>query len=229
MAISSKGAIGAEILEISNGASSALSSGTTVRIRANIGTGKLEVSEFGGAYAAIGGSVNLPADETVYSFARNLYAGGLNASMGSSASFTQGVAIAPVQERIITGVRFWSNLVSPVDFKVSIWDTDTGARVADGTATVPAGDAFYEVSFSTPYTFTAADLGTEFRITLYHVSGTAYPRATSNNYFVPAIPFSAGVYIQDAYSYFNSGDAYPSLVTGSEYYMLEPVLGKVTA
>lgn len=54
MAISSKGSIGAEILELSNGAGAALSSASTVRLRANATTGKAEVSAFGGAYSTIG-------------------------------------------------------------------------------------------------------------------------------------------------------------------------------
>ena len=229
MAISIKGSSGSEVIELEDGQSAGLSSASTVRMRANATTGNIEFSAFGGAYASPGGSVDLPADGTTYSFARNLYAGGTNASMGSAASFTQGVAIAPVQERTITGVRFWCNLSSSVDFKASLWNTNTGARLADGTAAVPTGDGFYEVLFSTPYSFVSSDLGREFRVTLYHVSGTAYPRATSNNYYVPAIPFVAGVYVQDAYSYFASGDAFPSSVAGSEYYMIEPVFQKVTA
>ena len=55
MPISSKGAVGAEVIELSDAPTSALSSATTVKVRANSVTGQAEVSAFGGAYAAIGG------------------------------------------------------------------------------------------------------------------------------------------------------------------------------
>lgn len=54
MAISSKGAIGAELLELADGQGAAVASASTVRIRANAATGKAEVSAFGGSYAAMG-------------------------------------------------------------------------------------------------------------------------------------------------------------------------------
>jgi len=55
VAISSKGAIGAELLELADGQGAAVASASTVRIRANAATGKAEVSAFGGSYAAMGG------------------------------------------------------------------------------------------------------------------------------------------------------------------------------
>jgi hypothetical protein len=228
MAISNKGAIGAEVLELSNSASAAVSSASTVRVRANIGTGKLEVSEFGGAYAAIGGSVELPPDEITYSFVNNLHGSG-STSMGSSASFTQAVSIAPLRELTMTGLRFWCNFPSPTDMKASLWESTGGSRVADGTATIAAADGFYVVSFSTPYTITSSDVGSEFRLSLYHVSGTSYPRATTAGGFMPTIPFVANTYIQSSYNLFGSGDAYPTSVAGSDLYIIEPVFDKVSA
>ncbi len=229
MAVASKGPAGSEVLELSAGDAAAVSSGTTVRIRANSGSGAAEVSAFGGAYVALGGgggSVLLPPKETTYSFANNL-AGSGSTSMGSFSSFTQGVSIMPLRERVVVGVRFWCDLPSPDDFKVSLWESAGATRVADGTAAVPAGAGFYQVNFSTPYTITASDVGLEFRVTIYHVSGTSYPRATTAGGFMPATPYVAGVYIQSDYNLFSSGDAYPSSVAG-EFYIVEPVFEKVT-
>ena len=229
MAISTKGTSGSEVLELSDGQSSSISSATTVRIRGNATTGKMEVSEFGGAYAAIGGAVQLLPDETLYSFVNNL-AGSGTTSMGSFASFTQAVSLMPLQERVVTGVRFWCDLSSPVDFKVSLWESNAGSRVADGTATVPSGAGVYDISFSSPHTLTAAEVGQEFRISLYHTSGTSYPRAVTAGGFMPAIPFVASnVYVQSDYNLFGTGDSYPSSVSGSEFYIMEPIFQKVTA
>ena len=231
MAIRTKGPAGSEVLELGDGASAAVSSGTTVIIRANSSTGAAEVSAFGGPYAALGGggSVQLLPDETLYSFVNNL-AGSGSPSMGSFASFTQGVSIMPVRERTVLGARFWCDLVAPTDFKASLWESGGGSRVADGTATIPIGVGVYDVLFSTPYVITASDVGTEFRLSLYHVSGTAYPRATTTGGFLPSIPFiAADIYIQSSFNLFASGDAYPSSVSGSEFYMIEPIFEKVTA
>ena len=49
MPIAAKGPAGAEVLELDDGAAAGLSSPTTVRLRANVGTGDVEVSAFGGA------------------------------------------------------------------------------------------------------------------------------------------------------------------------------------
>lgn len=228
MAISTKGTSGSEVLELGDGQSAAASSASTVRIRGNVTTGKLEVSEFGGAYAAIGGAVQVPPDEITYSFVNNL-AGSGSTSMGSFASFTQAISIMPLQQRTVTGVRFWCDLSSPTDFKVSLWESNAGSRVADGTGTVPSGAGVYDVSFSSPYALSSAEVGQEFRVSIYHVSGTSYPRATTAGGFVPTIPFVANTYIQSDYNLFGSGDSYPSSVSGSEFYMIEPIFQKVTA
>ena len=217
-----------EVLELGDDDSAAVSSASTIRIRGNSRTGAAEVSVFGGAYAAIGGgSVLLPADDTTYSFVNNLIGSG-SESMGSASSFTQAVAIMPLRERTMTGVRFWSNLTSAVDFKVSLWEAGAGSRLAQGTATVGVGAGFYEISFATPYVISAAEVGTEMRISLYHTSGTEYPRTTSTGGFVPATPFVAGVYIQSSFNLFGAGDSYPTSVAGSDFYALEPVFAKVS-
>ena len=54
MAISSKGAAGSEVIELSDGQSAAVSSASTVRVRANATTGKAEVSSFGSSYSTVG-------------------------------------------------------------------------------------------------------------------------------------------------------------------------------
>ena len=63
-----KGAINAEFIEIEDGTSVGLSSGTNVRIRANSGSGFAEVSAFGGAYAALGlgGLTSIPVGSTIF-------------------------------------------------------------------------------------------------------------------------------------------------------------------
>ena len=55
MAISTKGPSGSEVIELDDGQSAAVSSATSVRIRANQLTGDAEVSAFGGAYQAFPG------------------------------------------------------------------------------------------------------------------------------------------------------------------------------
>lgn len=69
MAITAKGPIGAEILELDDGAAAGLSSPNTIRLRANIGTGDAEVSAFGGAYTSItggGGPTAIQTGDTVW-------------------------------------------------------------------------------------------------------------------------------------------------------------------
>lgn len=224
-----KGPAGAEVLELEDGESASVSSGTSIRIRANARTLAAEVSAFGSAYTALGGgSVLLPADDTTYSFVNNL-AGSGSPSMGSFASFTQGVSFMPLRQRVITGVRFWCNLSVVDDFKVSLWEANSGSRLADGTATVPTGAGYYEINFSTPYSMFESDIGTEMRVTIYHTTGTQYPRTLSTGGFMPAVPFVAGIYIQSDFNLFASGDAYPTSVSGSESYMVEPIFEKVSA
>jgi len=53
MPIAAKGPAGAEVIELDDGAAAGLSSPTTVRLRANVGTGDVEVSAFGGAYTSV--------------------------------------------------------------------------------------------------------------------------------------------------------------------------------
>lgn len=230
MGIAAKGPSGSEILELSDGQSAGVSGASTVRIRANAATGQAEVSAFGAAYAAIGGggSVDLPPDDITYSFVNNLSGSG-TASMGSAASFTLAVSFMPLRERIVTGVRFWCNLSAPVDFKASLWESNAGSRVADGTSSVASGEGVYDVLFSTPYTLLSSDIGQEFRISLYHLTGTAYPRAISSGGFMPSIPFVANTYVQSSYNLFGTGDSYPGSVAGSDLYIIEPIFQKVTA
>ena len=224
-----KGPAGAEVLELEDGQGASVSSGTSVRIRANAATLTAEVSAFGSAYAALGGgSVLAPADGTTYSFVNNL-AGSGTASMGSFASFTQGVSFMPLRQRVVTGVRFWCDLTIVDDFKVSLWEANSGSRLADGTATVPTGPGYYEINFSTPYSMLESDIGTEMRATIYHTTGTQYPRALSTGGFMPAVPFVAGIYIQSDFNLFGSGDSYPTSSTGSESYIVEPIFQKVSA
>ena len=63
-----KGAINAEFIEIEDGTSVGLSSGTNVRIRANSGSGFAEVSAFGGAYTSLGqgGLSSIPVGSTIF-------------------------------------------------------------------------------------------------------------------------------------------------------------------
>ena len=135
----------------------------------------------------------------------------------------------PLREREITGVRHWNNLAAPTDFTASLWDANSGAQVATGTSTIPAGVGYYVIDFAAAYTFTANDIGNEWRLTIFHNSGTAYPYTASAGGFVPATPFVAETCIQSDYNLFANGpaEAYPTLVAGGEFYMLEPVFTKV--
>lgn len=187
----------------------------------------------GGAFAPIGGgggAVLFSPAATLYSFTNNL-AGSGTPTMGAASSFTQGVSIMPLRERTMLGLRHWNNLTGPIDFTASLWDSNSGARVATGTATVPAGQGYYEIPFAAPYTLTAADIGNEWRLTLFHTSGTEYPYTASAGGFVPAVPFVAETYIQSDFNLFANGpgEAYPSLVAGAEFYMIEPIFEKVPA
>jgi len=192
----------------------------------------LMMSANGAAYAAVGGggAVLVPPEEITYSFVNNLKgSAGASAGMGVAAAFTFGVAMMPLRQRTVTGVRFWSDYVVATDLKACIWEANAGALVASGTAAVPAGAGYHEVDFAAPYALSAAEVGQEFRVTLFYLAGTAYPRATSVGGWVPAIPFVAETYIQSSYNLYGVGDAYPTLVAGAEWYMVEPVFAKVPA
>jgi hypothetical protein len=91
-----KGAINAEFIEIEDGTSVDLSSGTNVRIRANSGSGFAEVSAFGGAYAALGlgGLASIPVGGTIFVDAVNGNDGTGTADRQDLPFLTVGAALA---------------------------------------------------------------------------------------------------------------------------------------
>lgn len=120
MPIAAKGPAGAEVIELDDGAAAGLSSPTTVRLRANVGTGSAEISAFGGAYAAVGGGISSVAT------GNTLWVDAVNGNDGTAQSGRQDLPYLTVAAAIAAAVSGDIVEVRPGDY------TESGLTVPSG-------------------------------------------------------------------------------------------------
>jgi hypothetical protein len=126
------------------------------------------------------------------------------------------------------GIRYWNNVSTAAAFTASLWESNGGTRIATGAHTAATGSGIQDIMFNTPYVFDDGEVGKEHRITILRGDTGNNPYATSIT-LIPTTPFIANVYVQDTFRWFSSGDAYPTSLAGSQYYILEPIWQKVTS
>ena len=126
------------------------------------------------------------------------------------------------------GIRYWNNVSTAAAFTASLWESNGGTRIATGAHTAATGSGIQDIMFNTPYVFDDGEVGKEHRITILRGDTGDNPYATSIS-LIPATPFIAEVYVQDTFRWFSNGDAYPTSLAGSQYYIVEPIWQKVTS
>jgi hypothetical protein len=174
-----------------------------------------------------GGGGGEPEPAIVWSPVDTLRVGNTDSPAGPYDNFTVGTAffIRPGTPVNITGVRFfWAGL--PGDVKTVLYSA-AGAVIKTATVTTTA-EGVYEAYFSAPYPIIAGIGGfqTKHIVSVYH--GTSYTRVYNNSpaaLLTPALPFFGGRRIGwAALGLYGTGDALPTNVAGSHWYLVEPII-----